>query len=289
MKFAKAKIRLKQKLWELYTFDRFFKKKLHGDSEIPFVRLGELGRRGLVHRDINESTKNKKEISRRPFKVRELKPGDDTDYPILSALEADASKPGRESSLIVAPDRRGIVRPYHQEKAKRHWQNVSQVCFNSDFGFGSQRLAACLTPTPVLGGRAWPGLICSDRSHDIPLVLWMNSSIGLFSFWCVGSRQQNGRSCLTITRLPLLPIIDLRQLTEKQIKLAERIFDEFSTQELLPANEAYRDKVRQKLDQAVLIELLGLPSDILGPMALLRDLWCAKPTVRDTKNLVSKG
>ena len=261
----------------------------YGDIEIPIVRLGELGRRGLVHRDIYESTKNKKGISRGPFKVRELKPGDDTDYPILWAHEANAGKPGRESRLIVAPDRRGIVRPYHQEKAKRHWQNVSQVCFNSDFGFGSQRLAACLTPTPVLGGRAWPGLICSDRSHDIPLVLWMNSSIGLFSFWCVGSRQQNGRSCLTITRLPLLPIIDLRQLTEKQIKLAERIFDEFSTQELLPANEAYRDKVRQKLDQAVLIELLGLPSDILEPLALLRDLWCAEPTVRGTKKLVSKG
>ena len=89
--------------------------------------------------------------------------------------------------------------------------------------------------------------------------------------------------------MPLLPIIDLRQLTEKQIKLAERIFDEFSTQELLPANEAYRDKVRHKLDQAVLLELLGFPSDILEPLALLRDLWCAEPTVRGTKKLVSKG
>ena len=260
----------------------------YGDIEIPLVKLGELGRRGLIHRDIYESTKNKKGISRGPFNVRVLKSGDDTDYPILWAHEADANKPGRESRMIVAPDRRGIVRPHHQEKAKRHWQNASRVCFNSDFGFGSQRLAACLTPTPVLGGRAWPGFICNDVSHEIPLVLWMNSSIGLFSFWCAGSRQQNGRSGLTITRLPLLPIIDLRQLTQKQLKLAARIFDEFSTQELLPANDVYRDKIRHKLDQAVLLDMLGLPSDIMEPLAILRDLWCSEPTVRRTKRLFEK-
>ena len=48
-------------------------------------------------------------------------------------------------------------------------------------------------------------------------------------------------------------------------------------------NEAYHDETRQALDEAVLTDLLGLPEDILEPLALLRLQWCQEPTVHGGK------
>ena len=256
-----------------------------GDIDIPLVKLGELGNRGLLDRDINENTKNKQGLSRGPFRVIKLKSGDVPTYPILWSHEASAKEPGRESRMIVDPDRQGIVRPQHDDKARQRWENSSRLCFNRDFGLGSQRLAACITPQPVLGGIAWPNFLCHDLKHEIPLALWMNSTLGLFSFWCTGTRQQNGRSRITITRLPALLALDVRCLSDKQLNTADQIFGEFADKDLLPANDAYRDKVRQDLDRAVMIDLLGLPHDVLEPLALLREKWCAEPTVRGRKRM----
>ena len=259
-----------------------------GKVDIPIVKLSEIGDRGLLYRDINDIQKDKFGISRGPFKIIDLKPGETPTYPMLCRHSATASKPGRESRMIVHPDSQGIVRPNHEEKAQERWKSASRVCFNRDFGFGSQRLGACLTINPVIGGRAWPGFICDESRYEIPLVLWMNTTIGLFSFWCTGSRQQNGRSAITITRLPSLAVFDVRQLSDQQFKIADQIFSKFSDQDLLPANDAYRDDVRQELDRAVMIELLGLPADILEPLELLRDKWCAEPTVRGRKKMPLK-
>ena len=260
-----------------------------GNIDIPLVKLGKIGKRGLLDRDINEATKSRVGLSRGPFKVIKLKSGDVPTYPILWSHAASANKPGRESRMIVTPDRQGIVRPLHEDKARERWKSSSRLCFNRDFGLGSQRLAACITPHPVLGGMAWPNFLCNEECHEIPLVLWMNTTLGLFSFWCTGTRQQNGRSRITITRLPSLAVLDVRQLSDQQFKIADQIFSKFSDQDLLPANDAYRDDVRKELDRAVMIDLLGLSNDILEPLELLRDKWCAEPTVRGRKKMPLKA
>ena len=61
------------------NFLTHFSKKLHGDIEIPIVRLGDLGRRGLVHRDIYESNKKRefreghsKSENRNPAMIRTI-------------------------------------------------------------------------------------------------------------------------------------------------------------------------------------------------------------------------
>ncbi len=64
---------------------------------------------------------------------------------------------------------------------------------------------------------------------------------------------------------------------------AENIFEQFKEKEFLPANEAYRDDARQALDRAVLVDLLHLPEAVLEPLAILRDQWCAEPSVHGGK------
>ncbi len=102
-------------------------------------------------------------------------------------------------------------------------------------------------------------------------------------FWWRGTRRHQGRVSLTITRLGELLMLDPRQLTEAQIEHAQSLFDQFATREFLPANEAYRDSTRIALDEAVLVDLLKMPHEVLEPLAVLRRQWCAEPTVHGGK------
>ena len=52
---------------------------------------------------------------------------------------------------------------------------------------------------------------------------------------------------------------------------------------MLPANEAWRDAVRQELDQRLLIEVLGLDDKAVDQLGILRRQWCSEPTVTSTK------
>ena len=137
-----------------------------------------------------------------------------------------------------------------------------------------------------LGGTAWPNYLLADDSWEAPVLLWANSTLGLMSFWWLGSLQQQGRARITISRLPRLLTLDPRELDSAQLAAANSIFDESCSREVefLPANEAYRDNSRKALDRAVLIDLLGLPDDLLGPLDLLRHQWCAEPTVHGGKS-----
>lgn len=98
------------------------------------------------------------------------------------------------------------------------------------------------------------------------------------TFWFIGSRQQVGRSILTPSRLPELPTIDVRKLTDAQIKKCNGVFDRLKNRSFLPASEAYRDNLRIELDTA-LFEILKLSKDMLISLDVLRLKWCAEPSV----------
>lgn len=246
--------------------------------QLPLTALQKLGRRGLLHRDING-----KEITvkgpRGPFDINK-KDMDFSTYPALWKHEAT-----QEKCMIVIPNYAGVVRPKCDERADAVWEKTASCLhFNQDFQINSQPLTACMTPDPSIGGPAWPNFLCSDLNWEKPLTLWANTTLGLIAFWWIGTRQQQGRARLTISRLPTLTVLDPRKLTAGQLSHADEIFEQFHDQALRPANEAYQDEVRQALDYAVLINLLGLPEDMLEPLSLLRRQWCAEPSVHGGKS-----
>lgn len=261
--------------------------------KLEVVRLGELGKVCCGHRSIEHSG---------PFKCHPLKPGASKQYPVLWAHDVTpverGSKEHRECRMMVRPDMYGDCRTEKKDgktvKSAKHtakdrqalWdRNFTRLCFNSDFQLNSQCLGACVPADAsgkacdVLGGQAWPGFRCDDKRHDIPLVLWMNTTLGLFSFWCCGTRQQDGRSRISVRLLPLLAVPDMRNLSDDQIAAADEAFRAFSNKIMLPANEAWRDDVRQDLDRAVIIDVMGMRESVLEPLAMLRMKWCAEPTV----------
>ena len=247
--------------------------------DLPVVSLKNLGRRGLVDRDINGAAPRAGQPPRGPFEILPFADGGVPTWPALWGHDAR-----RETSLFVEPDRQGQPKPGCSRRAENVWrQTATRLHFNRDFQLNSQPLAACLTPEKSLGGRAWPNFRLDDEAWEPSVVLWANSTLGLMTFWWQGSRQQQGRTLLTISRLPELLMLDPRALSEAQHRLAAELLAEFAGPDLLPANEAWRDETRQALDEALLIDLLRLPRETVKALGLLRRQWCAEPTVHGGK------
>ena len=240
---------------------------------VPITYLSNTARRGLVDRDINGGE------GRGAFDVKRIRDHGIATYPALWHHQAD-----RERQLIVAPDTEGYPRKGMRSKANDIWATTaSRLHHNRDFRLNSQSLGVCLTTEPTLGGTAWPNLLPVDERYQAPLLMWGNSTLGLMMFWLCGTRQQAGRSRLTISKLPELPTIDCAALSDTQLQEFEEAFDVFKDAQFLPANEAYRDEARQRLD-AMVFEILGLPESALVHLDVLRRKWCCEPSVHGGKS-----
>ena len=242
--------------------------RMRRDIPMDMTMLANLGHRGEHGMQINGS--------RAPFDIVPRRSARPT-YPALWGHDAV-----RERRLIVDPDREARVRRGRAEKAAEIWESATRLHFSLNFRVNSQSLASCLTRERTLGGE-WPNFHLHNPEAEEAVVLWQNTTLGLISFWWHGTRQHQGRSRVSISRLPSLLTLDVRQLSTAQLARAKAIFDDFAEREFLPANEAYRDETRQALDRAVLIDLLGLPETVLEPLAVLRGQWCAEPTVHGGK------
>ena len=252
--------------------------RMRSTLAVPMTELDALGSRGVLDRDISGQEKSAAGIARGPFELARIQgvPA----FPILWGHDA-----ARERCLVVPPDREGRVREGCREKANAVWERAgTRLHFNRDFRVNSQSLAACLTSKPAIGGTAWPSFRLANEDWEETVALWANSTLGLMSFWWIGSRQQLGRARLTISRLPKLAVLDPRSLTESQIRQAKTLFREFQARPFRPANEAYRCDARRDLDRAILVELLAMPAAVLDSLDLLRAQWCAEPTVHGGKS-----
>ena len=246
---------------------------------LPITRLGDVADRGIYHMDINGAG------GRGAFDIRRVKPGEVPSYATLWSHNAR-----RETRLIVGIDSVAEVRAGYQAQARKTWnRTASRLHSNRDFRLNSQPLAMCLTASPSIGGRAWPNAVPHEASHEAPLVLWSNTTLGLIGFWWTGTRQQQGRTTLTVSQLPNLPVLDTRTLSADQIELCEVVFEELKDRDFLPANEAYRDKTRQALDRHMLVDVLGLDKDLLTALDTLRLQWCAEPSVHGGKSTRPNG
>ena len=240
-------------------------------TPLSIARLGKIADRGVVHREISNARQG-------AFDVRTPKTGEVATYPILWSHDAK-----KERTFIVQPDRCGDVRPGRERQAARIWGKSSRLHSNLDFRLNSQSLAMCITPMASIGGTAWPNVTVHNEAHEIPLMLWANSTLGLILFWYRGMRQQQGRSRLTVSRLPDLPVLDVRKLSQDQLRRCKQVYDNICRRPFLPANEAYRDSTRQELDAAI-CSVLGIEESRLDLLDLLRRQWCSEPSVHGGKS-----
>ena len=240
-------------------------------ASVPITTLSTLGNRGLVDRDFIGAP------PRGPFDKIPLQTSTPT-FPALWNHDAE-----RERSFIVQPDCELRVRNGEAERAASTWERtVSRLHLTRDFRLNSQSLGACFTPERAVGGRGWPNYIVADGSIEKVILLWFNSTLGLMSYWWCGTRQQLGRTVVTISALPSLIAVDARQFAKADFDLWEDLFKRFEKEPFLPANEAFQDKNRIALDSA-LFDLLGVSPSVKEGFDLIRRQWCNEPSVHGGK------
>lgn len=238
-------------------------------TSVPMTTLAKVGEVGPVHRKILSV-----------FTKREgYDPG--TEYPML--WNHDELKGKTQVRMSVPPDSSGFIKPGQSEKAPEIWHTAGHLHLCNDFGFNANAIIAAWTETKSLGGRAWPTFQMPREDWEKATCVWLNSTFGLMGFWVESNRSQSGRGSTTVTALPNIRSLDVSALAEDELKSAVQIFDDMREQDMLPANEAYRDPVRQELDRRLLTEVLGLDDSAPDQLAILRNQWCAEPTVNGTK------
>ena len=107
--------------------------------------------------------------------------------------------------------------------------------------------------------------------------------MGLLSYWLTTPRQQAGRGRSTVSTAAVTIALDFRALSDNQLAVAERIFDEFRELALQPAYLADTDANRALLDRRVVRDLLGLDDGVYRAVRRLAQKWCAEPSVHGGK------
>ena len=237
-------------------------------SELRVASLNDVGRRGWHDINIAGSTG--------PFTKAPSSPT--STYPSLWSHNAKL-----ETRMVCLPDSQLLVKPGMEDRASVAWATASRVHINRDFRFNSQPLTVAFTEHPSIGGRAWPNVIFEDKRFDHAFAAWANSTLGLLSFWWHSNRQVSGRGTNTVSAVDSLPVLDLRALTDDQLRTAEAVFNEFRDKDLKPAYLADADPNRALLDRRVVCDLLGFNEDTYAAVRRLAAKWCAEPSVHGGK------
>ena len=246
---------------------------------IPMTRAGRLGEVGPVDRDIIARPTS-------PFVKRD---GHDSnsEYPMLwnHTKRPQKGQPlNPQDKMLTDPDSYAEVTTGYEKAAQAMWDtHATHLHINRDFQFNANPTAAAFTQRASLGGRAWPTLKARSPDCEKTLCVWFNSTLGLICYWMESNRNQDGRGGFTVTAIPDIPVLDTSKLSAKQLKAAVDIFDTLQSQILLPANQAWEDPVRQKLDERLLKDVLRLDGTAVGELDILRRQWCSEPTVTSTK------
>ena len=255
-------------------------------TEIPIALIGEVAERGPVHRDIDRTERDG--TVRGPFERRRITSGAPT-YPMLWAHNAE-----KERRLVVDPDQEGQIKsvdaPSEQravnDKADRIQATATRAHYNCELRFNSQSLVVAMTERPCIGGTAWPSVIFENREHEYALALWSNSTLGLLLHWWTANKTQSGRGRTTVTGIPRIPTLDVRELSDAQHARARAAFDALRERKFLPFDQIDEDDARAELDRALLVDVLGLPESLCadgGPLETLRRKLAAEPQIHGGK------
>ena len=258
------------------------------DIELPISKLKAFGDGGPVHRAVGSLRETR---PRGAFEIHKPPLHPHPTYPALwthdETRKKSQGKPRpicRDRTLVVQPDSEGF--PRDGADYRNVWATATCAHYNSDLQFNAQSLLVAMTPTPALGGRAWPSVILNDKDHEPAFALWCNSTLGLLMHWWVSNKTQTGRGAVTITTIPEIPMLNLDALTPEQHAAARDAFEALSEQCFLPFDQLDDDPARAELDRALLVDVLGLDPSVAaegGPIELIRRKLAAEPQIHGGK------
>ena len=242
---------------------------------LPMTTIGELFTVGPTHDLIGHLAGGD---PRGAFELNPVFDPVDAIGPDRALWKADSST---QTQLMVHLTHKGSapknVGSEKQREAMR--QCRSTLFYARNMRWTSQALLAATTHYRGMGGPTWTSLIHDDENLCKCFALWANSTLGFLIHWTQGQRTHSGRSRTQVKALSAIPCPDLIQISNAKRNLACKVFDQISQETLRPACQAHDDKVRKKIDRAVL-EMLNLDHDkISKTVNILRWIWCNEPSV----------
>ena len=124
----------------------------------------------------------------------------------------------------------------------------------------TQRLTATMLPDPGLANVWWPTRLHDDDVRKgKALALWLNSTLGLLLM--IGHRVPTRGPWVQFKKpvLENLPVLDVTNLSGKQLDQLAGAYDTLAVQPLEPIPAMDADPVRQGIDDAI-CRVIGLPS-----------------------------
>ena len=195
----------------------------------------------------------------------------------------------KQAQILVDPTHYGLsMNPDDVDKVQAVQSSASNLFYQRNVRWTSQKILVAKTNKPVLGGRAWTSLRNNNPKYRDDVVefafsLFANSILGILVHWSYTQRQQAGRSLVQVKAIKTLPCINIHD--ERIYNKAERLMKKHQgllNKKLDRLQFAFKDATRQRIDDCV-AELLDIPLDSKGHCQILRDLaksWCDEPSVR---------
>ena len=242
--------------------------------DIPICCVGAIGQVGADNGDIKRKDRGAFEMHRCDYTVQE-------GYDALWHL--DNITPQR--SMQVVPDYKAQMKPTHVEKASRILrEHNSRTHYHLNLRFNANSVLAHWTETSSLGVRSITNVKLQDNRYDRTWTLWTNSTFGMLCHWATAGKQQTGRGSLSLGTLKNVPTLDVRQLSDAQLKAAANIFADLKNARLKPYNECASDAWRHILDARLLSEVLGITDPgTHQAMQRLREMLSDEPSITGTK------
>lgn len=240
--------------------------------KIPVAPMRDLGSTGPVHRLFSAA------FTRQPGA------NEGTAWPMLWNRDNE-----KQSQMAVLPDSSGRIKNGQDDAAHNLWERVSHLHISAECRFNSNPTCAVFTERKSAGGRSWPNFLMATPEMEKATCAWLNGTLGFISYWINSNRSQSGRGGTTVTAIPNIPTLDVAKLEPARLQAAAQIYDDLGEQRMLPANEAWRDPVRQELDRRLLLEVVGLDAAAVEQLSILRNQWCREPTVTGTKRTGPPG
>ena len=245
---------------------RFHRPYQVDSAPVPIARLGDVGQVGPHHRryrgafDLSDGCES------------------DSEFPFLWNRDFRT-----QSSMMLNPDKSGHLRDSMRVDGLRYWSYASHLHISADITFNANSTVAAYTNRVSGGGSSWLSMKMESTEYERATCAWFSSTLGLMCYWIDSNRTQAARGRTTLTAIPHIATLDVRALSRNALTAAVKAFDDLCGERLLPANEAYRDSVRQEIDRRIIMEVLMLEEDAVEQFAILRNQWCAEPTVTGTK------
>ena len=193
-----------------------------------------------------------------------------------------------QTQLTCAPTHRGELIEGRRELAQKMEEKQSTLFLSRNLSFTSQALAAAMTETPCMGGRAWNALQCPQNVRAA-YCLWFNSLLGLICRWQCGGRQHPGRAQMQLGDIKHFPAPDFAAKTtaaKNAITIANKEYKRLAKLQLMPCSYAWRDDNRKEIDKAVM-QMLGITIPE-AKLQALREMWCTEPSVHGGNKTILK-